>query len=87
MVSKCEMKQIMEIAKRAKAIGVPGDIISIMMDIEFTHMVNKLDLSAMLNADNNNFAHDVFGIYKHFNRTTKQLDGCFSPRFSLINHN
>jgi hypothetical protein len=46
-----------------------------------------LDLQRMLEADDNNFAHDAFGIARHLDRddsspTGGQLTGCFLPRFT-----
>ncbi len=52
------------------------------MDIELTHSNNPIDLERLLNADDVNFAHDVFGIRNHLNRSTGELMDCFSPRHS-----
>lgn len=43
---------------------------------------NPLRLNDLLAADDFNFAHDVFGIERHLNRETGQLENFFSPRFS-----
>lgn len=43
---------------------------------------NPLDLQRLLDADDFNFAHDVFGIDRHIDRSTGQLLDFFSPRFS-----
>jgi hypothetical protein len=59
------------------------DRMSITMDITATHASgNPLRLADLLAADDFNFAHDVFGIANHLNRTTGQLENHFSPRFS-----
>jgi len=81
-MTKSDLMLIHAIAKRARAIGVPSDQISTTMDIEYTHAVNPIHLHDLLNASNADFAHDVFGIYNNFNRETRKLDNCFSPRFS-----
>lgn len=53
------------------------------MDIAAVHCNgNKLDLEKLLNADNFNFNHDVFGIMRHIDRTTGKLQDCFLPRCS-----
>lgn len=44
---------------------------------------NKLDLQQLLDADDFNFSHDVFGIREHLDRETGKLKNCFSPRFSI----
>lgn len=57
------------------------------MDINACHSNgNPLDLKALLEADDFNFCHDVFGIRNHINRATGQLENCFSPRFSNYQH-
>lgn len=40
----------------------------------------RLDLKKLLEADNFNLLHDVFGIKNCLNRTTGQLENCFLPR-------
>lgn len=53
------------------------------MDITATHASgNPLRLQALLEADDFNFAHDIFGIANCLNRATGQLENCFRPRFS-----
>lgn len=53
------------------------------MDIIATHANGcPLRLDALLSADDFNFAHDVFGIRRHINRRTGQLENCFLPRFA-----
>lgn len=43
---------------------------------------NPLRLQDLLDADDFNFAHDVFGIDRHLNRENGELLDFFSPRFS-----
>jgi hypothetical protein len=53
------------------------------MDITACHANgNPLRLDDLLAADDFNFAHDAFGIARHLNRQTGQLENFFSPRFS-----
>lgn len=36
----------------------------------------------LLNTDDFNFIHDIFGIKRHINRREMTIEGCFLPRFS-----
>lgn len=77
-----EILLISAIAKRAKSMGHPDDLLSIDMDISFAHKEHPLRLTDLLSADDLNFSHDVFGIRKHFNRKTLKMEDCFVPRFT-----
>ena len=59
------------------------DFIGLSLDLEYTHTKNPLLLNDLLNAGAGNFAHDICGINRHFNRETKSLDNNFLPRFSV----
>jgi hypothetical protein len=39
-----------------------------------------LDLDKLLTADDFNFSHDVFGIARHINRRTGEIEDFFVPR-------
>ena len=53
------------------------------MDILGAHCNGcRLRLEELLQADDFNFAHDVFGIRRHLNRQTGEIGGCFVPRFA-----
>lgn len=47
---------------------------------------NPLRLEALLEADDFNFAHDVFGIDRHIYRETGHLMNFFRPRYSRPEH-
>lgn len=65
--------------ERAKNLGLGyGDNLSMLMDLEYS----GADCEVLLGFDNENFAHDIIGIYKNFNRETKQLEDGFCPRSS-----
>lgn len=86
--SKEEVITINKIAHRAVALakqhGIRYELMDADMDITACHVNgNPLKLDALLNADEFNFAHDVFGIRRHIDRTTGELQDCFSPRFSV----
>lgn len=68
----------------AKQVGVKYDKMTAVMDIDACHSNgNPLRLADLLKADDTNFAHDVFGIRRHINRTTGKLENCFVPRYSI----
>lgn len=84
---------IQKIARRARALetssgGKARTQMDWVMDVVATHANgNPLRLQELLDADDFNFAHDVFGICRHLDRddgspTAGQLTGGFSPRFS-----
>jgi hypothetical protein len=86
--TRSEMLTINNIAKRAVAMaeknGIKYKMMDADMDITACHCNgNRLDLNKLLNADDFNFAHDVFGILHHINRETGQLQNCFVPRCSI----
>jgi hypothetical protein len=86
-VPKQDMTIIIKIAKRAVAMAkkakIAYEFIDCDMDITACHANgNPLKLQELLDADDFNFAHDVFGIRRHIDRQTGQLTGCFVPRFS-----
>jgi len=84
---KAELELESEIAKRAvimaKQSRVAYDQMTAVMDIDACHNNGcPLKLRELLDADNFNFAHDVFGIRNNINRKTGQLENCFLPRYS-----
>lgn len=68
--------------KRALELGAEIDLLDMTMDISACHLSNPLKLQELLDADNSNFCHDVFGIRKEVNRNTGELMNGFSPRYS-----
>ena len=86
-VGKDEARLLHLIAKRAVRMaasnGVVYPFMDADMDVTACHANGcKLKLDELLSADDANFAHDVFGIQRHINRTTGKLENCFLPRFS-----
>jgi len=68
----------------AKEMGIKYEKMAAIMDISATHSNGTpLKLQELLDADDMNFAHDVFGILANINRRTGQLENCFVPRYSL----
>lgn len=78
---------IEEIVARAEGIAATNrqdfDRLSCRMDLCACHANgNPLDFQRLAAADDFNLIHDVWGIAKHTNRETGELEGFFSPRFS-----
>jgi hypothetical protein len=85
--NKYEKKAINEIAKRAVRLaedhGVDYDLVDAGMDVTACHSNGcPLKLEQLLEADDFNFSHDVFGIRRHIDRETGKLEGFFLPRFA-----
>ena len=92
VVSKANMDLIFKIRDRAvdKCKQLDREMSDeerreLLMDLCAAHASNPLRLEELLNADDANFTHDVFGIRRHMDRDTGKLGGCFSPRFSVRN--
>ncbi len=87
--SRDDRRQIELIVERAKRIAHEAgresfDQESLEMDLTACHLNGcPLDLQKLANADDFNFAHDVFGIERHMNRTTGQLENHFFPKCAL----
>jgi len=58
------------------------DRLTAQMDISAVNAINPLRLDGLLTADELNFAHDIYGIYRHFDRQHGILKDCFVPRYS-----
>ena len=86
--TRAELDIIRDIAARAVPLatraGYNFSRMDVMMDLECVHSTgNPLRLAELLAADDVNVAHDIFGIARHLNRQTGQLENAFSPRFSV----
>lgn len=82
-MSRDEKMVVVEIAKRADALGIMMfDRISLMMDIEAVHAEIGLKLDELLNADDENFTHDIVGIQNNLDRESKKLQNFFFPRYA-----
>jgi hypothetical protein len=57
------------------------------MDLTACHSNgNPLRLQDLLDSDDYNFTHDIFGITDNINRKTGELENFFVPRFSKQNN-
>ena len=86
--TNAEFDTITRIVDRAEAlyrkVGHDIPFAPLMMDITATHANGcRLRLEDWLAADDLNFIHDIAGIWRHLNRVTGKLEGCFLPRFAL----
>ena len=86
-ISKSDYEVVDRIAVRAhlmaKDAGIDYPVTDANMDITATHLnCCKLKLRELASAPNFDFSHDVFGIRRHLNRETGQLEDCFQPRFA-----
>jgi hypothetical protein len=87
-VSKQEHRTIMQIADRATALASQFELEyptqDAMMDITAVHANGcPLQLAELAAAEQFDFVHDVFGIRRHLNRSTGELEGHFLPRFAV----
>ena len=81
-VTSTELRLIRKIIDRAQVTGAEGRT-SLCMDLSACHANgNPLDFKKLLEADNFNFLHDVYGIVKNMDRSTGKLRNCFVPRSS-----
>ncbi|KKN06257.1 hypothetical protein LCGC14_1079180 [marine sediment metagenome] len=85
--TKGEHDTIIKIAKRAVKLaqgqGVDYPTMDATMDVAAIHLNGcPLKLNELLEADDVNFAHDVFGIRRHIDRNTGELQNCFIPRYA-----
>lgn len=86
-VSKFEQALIQKITDRAVLLADVAQIEyparDVMMDITACHANGcRLKLAELLEAEQFDFVHDVFGIRRHLNRETGKLEDCFTPRLA-----
>jgi hypothetical protein len=86
-LTKEDMETIGKIVDRVSALateyGEKIDRISFNMDISAAYLHTPLDLQQLLDFPDFDFAHDVFGIRQHLDRSTGELKDCFIPCCSL----
>lgn len=83
-LTRKEFELMARVAERGVALlataGTTVKRLDLMMDLEFTHDVCPLDFAKLAAFGDGDFGHDIGGIYQHFNRATRKLEGCFLPR-------
>ena len=86
-VTQEETDLILRIARRAvreaRKAKIRYPLTGVRMDLTATHANGcVLRLADLLKADTFNFNHDIFGIRKHLNRKTGQVEQ-FWPRYAV----
>lgn len=84
-ISVQEARLIDEIVRRyVNLCAVPGhEVLGVDMDITVCHLNgNPLELKALTKANDLDLVHDVSGIRRHIDRSSGELTGLFSPRYS-----
>ncbi len=81
-ISKKDTLAISHICKRAKRTHPEIDLMSLNMDIGAAHLDCKIKLTELLDAQDGDFFHDVWGIQGHIDRETGKLTDCFLPRYA-----
>lgn len=83
---RAEFKLLQRIVARAEQLAdkhfVDYDRQTITMDLSAVHAHTPLRLEALAEADDADFAHDIFGIRRHLNRETGELERGFHPRLA-----
>ena len=79
-----EAPQVAEIENTLEALQkvVGGYIEVIIMDLGVAHEQFNLNLTALLNAPDVDFTHDINGIQSNINRQEKIIENLFLPRYS-----
>lgn len=81
-VSPEEAEIIQKIAKRATSRNDGYSQMDALMDVTACHANGcPLRLPELLAAKEFSFVHDVYGIRRHLNRTSGQLENGFLPRY------
>lgn len=87
--SKADRARIEKVAHRAVAAGANAEVhvnwFSVFLAVSMVHARTPLALQELLEADDFNFNHDVFGILRHIDGHSGELRDCFVPRFSASN--
>jgi hypothetical protein len=85
-MTKEDNAKIVNIVRRAsdivreKKLKATFDRMDTVMDISAVHLKTPIDLDRLLEFDDFNLLHDVFGIIRHINRETGELKNCFLPK-------
>lgn len=76
-----EITLIDQIVKRAESELGLSDRVGLSMDLAYVHIkCCELRFADLVKAEKVDFAHDIYGIYKHWNRKELKMDNCFLPR-------
>ena len=84
--SRTDQDLIDAIVRRACHLAIDGDTLGsidrlgLTMDLLACHNETPLNLAVLLASRKADFGHDVFGICRHLDRETGELQDCFWPR-------
>ena len=82
-LTKNEHEQIWKIVDRAEQNDLFCDSrLNHVLDVTNAAKQFDMRLQEWLEADDENFCHDWFGIYAHINRETCRVEDLFMPRFA-----
>ena len=71
--------------KFAEDAEIPADKLDFLMDVTAAHCNGcPLDLDRLLAGPDSDFTDDVFGIRRHLNRESGELEDCFLPRYATL---
>jgi hypothetical protein len=77
-----DAKLVALIARRAN-VQLNMNALDVLMDVAACHANgNRLDLKGLLFSPHAEFAHDIFGIHRHLDRSTGRLKDFFVPRYT-----
>jgi hypothetical protein len=90
-ISKADNEKLFAIATRAAKMAkkfnlLHFDALHCVMDLTLAHHTQPLALAELLDAEEVDFTHDVWGISRHLDRETGALRDHFIPRYDLRNH-
>ena len=86
LASKQDYQLAHQIVERFVVLSMPYNIdrLSLQMDIIAVHIGGcKLKLQELLESDQSDFLHDVWGTRKHIDRSTGILQDRFRPRYAV----
>ena len=75
---KKDIELIKKIADRAVTLGMSH--MTVLLDLYACITKTPLDLQMLLDFEDGDFLHDIYGINKNINHFTYELDNCFLPR-------
>lgn len=87
MLSKGDQERIKDIAHRAVILAAEKtaqDLSStqVILAVALAHEKQPINLVGLLHAKDFDFIHDVWGIMRHINYATGELEDCFLPRYA-----
>jgi len=81
-VSDEDIEKANQCMLRAAGIYPNIDRAGLVLDIIGVHRLFDLRLDELLEADDENFLHDIVGIYHNFDRRERVMRHCFCPRYA-----